>query len=880
MRRLFAFLLGLTPSDFRRDFGDELIRVADERRREARRKRGRLAAAIVQAREALALARVAIELRPSFARDGRVTLGSLANDLKLAARSLARRPGFTMVAAGTLGLGIGSVTAMFSAVNTVLLRPLPYDDPDRIVTVFRTDLETGERGEGMSAADIGDLGAVARRLESVAVAEPWSVDYRAGERTESLRAWATSSGFFQALGVEPLLGRTFVPEEYAEGGDAVALLGHAAWVSRFGGAPGVVGATLVLDGSPTTIVGVLPPGFRYPERAELWLPRPPRPWDHESRAQAYMAGVARLAPGASLDEARAELQRIAASLAEAHPESNRATGFVAIPLREQLFGNVRSPLVVLVVAVVLVLLIACANVAGLVLSRGSQREHEFALRGALGAGVGRLVAHVAAESVVLAGAGCTLGIGMTFGGVAAIRRLGPTHLPRIDQLQVDGRVLLFALALGVLSAVLAGLTPCLRLARPDLNGALSDGARSTDRRGHRRLRRRLVVVQIASAMVLLIGAGLLLRSFRTLVGEDLGFDPRDRLAVQLFLYDYAGSGERAEFLSRAIENVEAVPGVRDVALTSEVPGATDGVIARLDIGVPFTIVDRAAPPAGQEPVARANVVSAGYFGLMGIPLLGGRGLASADVREARPVIVVNETLSRQISEDGDPLGVRLRAAFGGRDTEWEVVGVVRDVRALGHASRPRAEIFFPLNQVDFGSLVMVVRTEVDAATLTSPVKEAVWRANPAQSIWGASTVEDLVADWLRERRFNLLLLSAFAVISIALAAVGLYGLVSFSVERRLAELGIRRALGGGSGALVGIVVREGATLAAIGVTLGVLVALGLSRFIRGMLYGVEPTDPMTVVVLAASMLAVAVTASLAPALRAMRVDPVRVLRSE
>ncbi len=880
MRILFEVLLALTPRDFRREFGDELRRVADERCREAREQRGRMAAASARAREVLALGRVALELRRAATPAGAVTLESVARDLGLGARSLARRPGFALITAGTLGLGIGSVTTMFSAVNTVLLRPLPYADSDRIVTLFRTDLETGERGNGMSAADVVDIGAIATRMESVAVAEPWSLDYRVDDRTESLRAWAVSSAFFEALGVEPILGRTFVPLEYADGGDAVAILGHGAWVSRFGADPGIVGGTLTLDASPTTIVGVLPPEFGFPNRAELWLPRPPRSWDQESRSQDFMAGVARLGPGASLAEARAELDRIGTSLAEDYPESNWGSGFTAVPLRDHLFGDVRTPLLVMLVAVALVLLIACANVAALVLSRGAQREREYALRGAMGAGIGRMIAHVAAESVVLAGAGCVLGIGMTYGGVAALRRLGPSHLPRIDELQVDGTVLLFGIALGALSALLAGLTPCLRLARPDLAGALSDGARGTGGLRHRRLRGRLVVVQVASSMVLLIGAGLLLRSFRTLVGQELGFDPQDRLAVQLFAYDYANPGERSAFLSRAIENVEAVPGVRGVALTSEVPGATDGVIARLDIDLPFTIADRAVPPAGQEPVARANAVSPDYFELMGIQVLSGRGPARSDLPETPPVIAVNETLSRQISGDGNPIGERLRIRFGRRDVDWEVVGVVRDIRALGHASEPRAEVFFPMSQVDVGSLVLVARTEVDAATLTRAVMEAIWRANPAQSIWGVSTVDGLVADWLRGRRFNLLLLSAFATVSLVLAAVGIYGLVSFSVERRVAELGIRRALGGGSAALMGMVIREGATLAGIGVALGVVIALGLSRFIRGMLYGVEPTDPLTVGALAASMLAVAMAASLVPALRAMRVDPVRVLRGE
>lgn len=879
--RLLRLLLRVTPRGFREEYGDEMCRVADEQWRARRGLTGPIGAIAFWGRQALAVVAMSARLRRhEYGTTGRTTMSGFAEDLGYAVRGLARRPGFTLVTVLTLGLGIGAATAIFSAVDTVLLRPLPYADADRVVVLFQGDVDTGERGEGVSAANLRDVAASVGTLSSVGVAEPWSLDLTVDGRVESLRTWSVSEGFFDAIGATPLLGRTFTESDYVEGGSAVVVLGHRAWSARFGSDPAVVGTDVLLDGQSRTVVGVLPPEFRFPDAAETYIPRPQQPWDESSRPADFMTGVGRLADGTSLAVAEQELDRIAATLRETHPQVNADLDFHAVPLEEHLFGDVRTPLYVMMAAVVVLLLIACANVAGLMLARGAQRERDFALRGALGAGTARLVRHVSAESLVLAFAGSVLGVVLTYGGIAVIRGLAADHLPRIDELSVNGTVLAFALATGALSAVLSGLAPSLRLSKPDLRDALGDGSRgSTGSRTQARARGRLVVSQVAAAVVLLVGAGLLARSFDALLQQDLGFDPEGRLALQIFAYGYESPAEAQVVVDGIVESMEALPGVERVAITTDLPGANDGSIAKIDIVVPFTVDGRAAPPVGQEPQAYVMQVYRDYFGTMGIDVVGGREFAATDNADAAPVVVVNETLARRHFGDADPLGQHLSVRFGGI-VPRQIVGVVRDTRPLGHASEPRPEIYFPLAQVPTGSLTFVLETAGDPAALTLPAMEAVWEVAPAQSVWGVAPVETLLAEWLVERRFSLFLLGAFSSIALLLAAIGLYGLLTFSVERRQGELGIRRALGGHSADLIRMVLSEGARLAATGVVIGLAASWYLSRFISGMLFEVSPTDPLTFASLAVLIMTIAGVATLLPAVRALRVDPAEALRQE
>jgi len=880
--RLFRLLVRVMPGAFRSEYGEEMCRVAEEQWAERPGRAGPWTATRFWLRQSAALLAASARLRGhgNGAR-GRSTMEGLGREVRTAARGLARRPAFTLVTVTTLALGIGATTAIFSAVRTVLLRPLPYARADEVAVLFRSDAHDGARGDGVSAANVEDFRRAATLFEAVSVAEPWSLDLRVEGRAESLRTWAVGRGFFDAVGTGAALGRTLTDDDYRVGGDAsVVVLGHGAWVTRFGADSAIVGAPLQLDGQALTVVGVLPPAFAFPDAAELWIPRPFQSRDEQSRASDFMTGIVRLGDGVSLAQAQAEADRIATSLREAYPGQNADLGYQLVPLREHLFGDVRTPLVVLMVAVAFVLLIACANVAGLMLARGAQREHDFALRGALGAGTGRLMAHVSAESAILATMGCALGVLFTYAGVRGLESLGADHLPRIDEIAVDGTVLAFAVATAALSALVSGVAPSLRLSRPDLRGALGDGIRrSTGSRGQVRARSRLVVAQVAGAVVLLTGAGLLIRSFDALLDQELGFDPSNRLALQLFAYDYEDAGAAQAVVDEIVENMRALPGVTDVAVTTDLPGATDGAISKIDIAVPFTIEGRAAPPEGQEPQTWVSQVYRDYFGTMGIELSAGRTFDAGDGPEGTPVVIVNEALARRHFGVTDVVGERLLVRFRG-SVAREIVGVARDTRPLGHASQPRPEAYFPLEQVHSGSLTFVVRATTDAGALAVPAMEAVWAANPAQSVWGVARVDDLVADWHKERRFSLFLITAFSVVALTLSAIGLYGLVSFSVERRLGELGIRRALGGRSADLLTMVIGEGARLAGAGLVIGLVAAVLLSRFLRGMLFEVAPTDPVTLMGLSACVLAVAAVATAAPALRAVRVEPIEALRSE
>ena len=875
----FRLLVRTLPREFRDEFGQEIVETIEAHRRDL--DPGAAHRIRFLWRQSRAVLRTARRQRAEGRKRRRKerTMDALWSDLKHSVRSLTKRPGFVLVATLTLGLGIGATTAMFSAVNAVLLRELPYEDPDRVVALYQLDTQDGERSEGVSAANMRDMGEASTLLSHVAVADPWSHDLVEDGRAISLRSWAVTEGFFEAIGARPALGRIFLPEEYLPDSEPVVMVGHATWQSRFGGDPGLVGQTLTLDGAPRTVVGILPPGFKYPQPAELWSPRPFQPWDERSRAAAYMAGVARLAPGATLQQAQAEMDQISRSLAEQYPRTNANVTIRGIDLRQHLFGDVRSPLLVLMGAVSLVLLIAAANVTGLQLARGTGRRREYALRGALGASSRRLLRLVTVESGILAVIGCLVGVALAYAFVQVISTLAPDHLPRIEELGIDGAVLLFAVVAAGASAIFAGVVPAFRASSTDLHLALSEGGRgsSTSRRATR-LRDRLVVGEIALALVLSIGAGLLVRSFDELMSQGLGFSPDGKLAVQVFAYSDEG-GMKAEFLAESLEQIRAVPGVEAVAVSSNVPLSDDQTIASIEINVPFTIDDRDPPPEGQEPTLSIASISTGYEDAMGIEIVEGRGFSTLDNAEAPPTIIVNEALARRHFPDQSPIGQRITVFYDGRVSR-EIVGVLADVRHQGFESEPVPEAYFPLDQVPTGSLTYIVTSSGDAAQLTNPVQQAIWEVDPTQSIWAARTFPELMSDWTRQRRFNMTLLVSFALLALALSAIGVYGLMSFSVEQRVGEMGIRKALGGKTGDLLGMVLGKGAGLAGIGIAVGLVGSLALTRLLRGMLYEVGPFDPLTFGALSVAVLIVAIVAAYLPARRATKVDPMVALRTD
>jgi putative ABC transport system permease protein len=877
--RFYRLLLRLWPRAAREEYGDEMLHVVAQQWAEIDPTLGAASRARFWFRQYLALVRGrgAATTRGGGRVGMKTLLEGLREDIRQAVRTLMRRPGFSAVAALTLGVGIGASTSIFSAIHAVLLRPLPFGDADRIVVVVEEDRGSGELRNGTSAANMRDLAQGADLLQYAAAADPYSYDFMVDGRAESLRAWWVSEGFLETLAPTLVLGRSFTPDEYVSG-EPVALLSHHSWVNRFGADPGVVGSSLELDAQEWSVIGVLPPEFDFPERVEVWTPRPEQPYDAPGRASAHMPGVAKLAPGVSLAQARAEADRVARSIEEASPGAVVDLGFRLTPIREYVFGDVRTPLWILGAAVGLVLLIACANVAGLLVARGLERTREFAVRDALGASRGRILRLMGAEAGLLAALGGVLGVGLTFAGVGAIRGLAP-ELPRIETIGVNGSVLVFALAATTLAALLSGLLPAVRLRHSNASTPLREGGRgASTSRGGIRLRNRLVVLEVAGAMVLLVGAGLLVKSFAALMNEELGFEPDNRLALQTFAYGYDGDG-LAQFVNGTIENMMAIPGVDGVALTTSVPTADDGVLASIDIDLPFTIDGRAEPPPRQAPRGWATWVSQGLFEVLGQPVVEGRAFRITDDVNAPMVTIVNETFVRQHFGGASAVGEVINTG-GQTPVAREIIGVVADTRPLGHASAPRPEIFLPLTQSGNQSLTFLIRTEVPPETVVEAARQAIWDANPQQAIWGAATLDDLVASRLVERRFNLTLLGAFALIALFLAAIGIYALVSYSVQMRRTELGIRRALGSPPAEILAMILKEGGLLGASGVVLGVGGALVATRFMRGMLFGVEPNDPGALVGLSVVVLGVSVVAALVPALRARAIDPAEALRAE
>ncbi|MDH3223653.1 MAG: ABC transporter permease, partial [Gemmatimonadota bacterium] len=827
---IVRLLLRWAPRRFQSDFGQEVIQTVAARHQDLGPDANLGARTRFWWRETRALARAVIHER-SEDRNPQVResiMEGLWKDVRHSTRALAKRPGFTLIATLTLALGIGATTAMFSAIHAVLLSELPYEDPDRVVTFYQLDARDGERSEGVSAANIKDLKDGARLFSHMAVADPWSHDLILDGRAVSLRSWAVSEGFFEAIGASPVLGRAFLPEEYLPDSEPVVIMGHATWQSRFGGDPGVVGRTVVLDDAERTVVGVLPQGFKFPGPAELWSPRPHQPWDGQSRSAAYLAGVGRLAGGATLEQAQDELDRLFADLAATYPQSNGNTTIRAVPLRDFLFGDVRTPLLVLMGAVALVLLVAAANVTGLQLARGAGRTREYALRGALGASSGRLLRLVTVESTLLAILGCVLGVALAWGGVHLIRALAPIQIPRVDEVTLNLPVLGFAATAALVSALLSGLLPALKASGTDLNWALSEGGRGGDQgRRSGRLRDRLVVGEIALALILSIGAGLLFRSFDRLLDKELGFDPEGRLAMQIFAYDNNGR-MKSDFVRESLDRIGSLPGVEAVAISSSIPLADDQSISSIEINVPFTVDGTDPPPEGQEPIASVISISNDYPEAMGLRMVEGRAFSTADHADAPKTILINEALARRHFGDRSPLGLHLTVRFSGRVSR-EIVGVLADVRPQGFESEPVPEIYMPLDQVPTGSLTYVVKAAGDPGALAPSVQRTVWDIDPTQSVWATRPLPDLLADWTRERRFSLALMGGFSGLAILLAAIGVYGLMSFSVEQRVGELGLRRALGSGSGDLLRMILGRGAALAAMGIGIGLLGALATSR---------------------------------------------------
>lgn len=809
---------------------------------------------------------------------------TLVHELRHAFRSLVQRPGYTIVAVLTLALGIGANTAVYSVVDAVLLSPLSYPEPDRLVRLF--EAEGDRRTLSFSPANFLDLRRDATRYEHLTGYLRFRKTLLGAEPVQ-IGAASVCASFFETLGVLPAFGRSLAgtePEERA------VVLSHSLWQTRLGGDPGVIGETLVLDDVPHVVRGVMPRGFRGPDDAALWtrapfdvpeMPLMPDADLREVRDTHYLRVLGRLKPGVSIEAANAEAATIAERLATDFPEANAGRTISVRRLEDALVGSVRPALLVLLGAVTLVLLLTCANVAHLVLARTTSRRRELAVRTALGAGRGRLGSLLLAESLWLSVAGGGLGVLLALWGLEAVIALAPGDLPRLDEVALDGPVLAFAAALSLATGLLFGLAPALHAPRMGVAEALKAGGRHTsgDRRP-RRSRALLVIAQFALSLVLLAGAGLLTRSFLALRAVDPGFQPVGVLTVDLSLprQRYLEESRQAAFFRELLDRLRALPGVDSAAAVLTLPISGSGINSEVALeGEPLS------SPA-QTHLTGYQVISDGYFETMGIPLLDGRDLGPGDDAQAPPVAVVSRSFAESSWPGENPLGKRLTFDTPpSPDSPWyTVVGVADDVRHEGLDQAPRPDVYFPFSQDTFSFTTLVIRAagELAPLELVPAVRREVRVLDPDQPLGDVATLEAELARSVGQRRFVMVLVGIFAALALGLAAVGLYGVMAYAVTERRHELGIRLALGATRRRLLRGVLGETVALAVVGVALGLLAALALTRLLASLLYQVKASDPLTFATGSTVLLAVALLAGLVPALRAVRVDPARTLREE
>ena len=798
----------------------------------------------------------------------------LLNDLRFAARSLWKRPGFSAVVIITLALGIGANAAVFSVINAVLLRPLPYRDADRVVTIWQNNSKAGVAQNDVSPANFIDWSEQSSSFEAIAGIEPFGFSLVGDGEPERFPAWLVTSGFFQVAGVDALLGRTFTAEDYQPGNERVVVLAHALWQRRFGGDPNIVGRKLTLTGQPFVVVGVMPPEFQLPTDREIWAPRVLTDSYRQLRGATYWNVVARLKQGTTAAQAQQEMNGIAARLAAQYPDTNGGMGVTVVPIFEQITGRIRSALWVLAAAVGFVLLIACVNVANLFLVRGAERQREFAIRRALGAERFQLLRQTLTESLLLVLAGAVSGVLLASWLVKLIPALSSAKIPRVEYVSMDLRVVLFAFGVSVLTAIIFGLVPAIQFWRNDIQATLKESGRSAATPIRQRVRIALVISEVAVAVVLLTGAGLLFRSFVRLIQVDPGFNKENVLALQVFLTRaYDRPEKMIGFYDQSLEKIRTVPGVETAAVCATPP------FIDIDLDAPFNVVGRPAPPQGSEPTAFYAPVSSEYLNALDIPLKKGRFFTPLDTSNAPRVVVINETMARRFFPNEDPIGKRLVVMFDKAETR-EIVGVIGDVLHNGLHAERRPEMFVPHQQSASTYTTFLVRTTTEPSSQMAAVKRAIREVNPNQTFARTATMEELVADSLKERRFNLFLLGLFAAIALLLATIGIYGSISYSTRQRTNEIGLRIALGAQSRDVLRLIVGQGIGLTIIGVAIGLGAAFLLTRALKSFLFGVSPTDPLTFLAISGLLLLTALIASLIPARRATKVDPLVALRNE
>ena len=817
-------------------------------------------------------------------------MNSLLQDLRYGFRMLLKNPGVSLVAIITLALGIGANTAIFSVVNAVLLRPLTYKDPDRLVSLWE---KVPERGRWRAApANFFDWKKQNTLFEDIAAYGGSTMSLTGDGEPEQLSGTRVSAGYFAVVGVGPALGRSFTTEEHEPGKDQVVILGHSFWQRRYAGDKNILNRTITLDGTNYTVVGVMPPGL-YPMRPtttghiefderqqHYWQPMTFTPQWAAVRSAHVLGVVGRLKPGVTLDQAAAEMNAIGARLEQEHA-ANKGEGIIVDAFMNEVVGNVRTGLITLLVAVGLVLLIACANIAGLLLAQHAARTKEIAIRAALGASRGRLVRQFFIEGLLLSLLGTVAGVGLAGLGLNLLTKVVTQNIPRLDHVQLDWQVLGFTLLLAIATCFVFGLIPAWHASKPDLHTTIEQTGRTSGPGGRRlRLRQALVIAQVSMAVMLVIGAGLLIKSFWRLQQVDPGFQPQRVLSLGLTLpYSrYPKPEQINQFFNQLNDRVSNLPGVQSTAVAYDNPLQTSWIDS-------FEIEGRVAPADGSSLSANFNPIGPDYFVTVGAPMVKGRQFTAQDDPDHPGVVIINEAFVRNYFPNEEPLGRRLKLGpsriwRGQRLTSFEIVGVVRDVKSAGLQAASEPTYYVPATQAPLHDMTLMVRTTTEPATIVPSLRQAVWAVDPNQPISNVATMEQIVSDSIAQPRLNMTLMGLFGALALILAAVGIYGLLSYAVTQRTQEMGIRMALGAQVGDVLGLVLKQGMILALIGQAIGLAGALALTRLIRGLLFGVTPTDVTIFVAVTGVLTTIALLACYLPARRATKVDPLKALRYE
>jgi putative ABC transport system permease protein len=802
----------------------------------------------------------------------------LWQDMRYGLRTLLAKPGFTLVAVVTLALGIGATSTIFSFVNGILLRPLPFQDSERLVLIDETAVKRGNISMNVSFPNFVDWRAENGVFTGVTAYDDRSFTLTGGSGDpEQLSGGIVSANAFELLGVTPILGRSFRPEEDGPDTADVVILSHGLWERRFGANPGIINQSIVVNNRARTVIGVMPRGFKFPETAELWIPLTPEVKDW-TRNDHGISAIGRLKEGVSLAQAQAEMSAIARRIEEQNPVTNEGMGVTLIPLRDALVGGYRKALLLLLGVVGLVLAVACANVANLLLARGSARQREIAVRAALGASRWRVFRQLLTESFLLGAVGGALGLLLAMWGLDLLLAAIPVDLPFWMKFSLDWRVLGFAAGTALLTSLVFGVAPALQASRIDLNETLKEGGRGGAGASRHSLRRALVVAEVALSLILLISAGLMMRSFLRLQQVDPGLKAENVLTLRLSLPNakYDVPEKRQDFFKQLLERTRALPGVESAGAISYLPLSGGGW------GRSLTVEGLPVLPVGQAPSINHCVVTPDYFRAMGITLLEGRDFAEADAGDATKVVIIDEGLAREYWPRESPLGKRVRFGPPEANEPWHViVGVVREVKHESLNLTQRKSVYLPHAQVSIGSMALAVRTRGgNPESLAAAVRAQVRELDPNQPVTAVRTMSEIVSRSVWQSRLYTILFGVFAAVALLLASVGIYGVMSYAVTQRTHEIGIRMALGAQRADVLRLIIGQGMWLALLGVCVGVLASLGLTRLMQSLLFGVGATDPVTFAGVAALLSAAALLACYLPARRATKVDPMIALRYE